>query len=187
MTDGWEVLEERELLNCPPWVRVRLETVRLEDDQTVVPDFYMIDLPDFVMIFAVSEVGQVALVEQYRHAIGRRTVELPAGVIDTGETPLEAAQRELREETGLEAASWVLLGSFVIDPNRGCGRGYAYLATGARPTDQPAEQGDLQGQTLRMVTPDELRQMWLGGEIKNMSTAAAVGLGLAQIARLDGA
>ena len=56
-----------------------------------------------VAILAQNELGEVLCVRQWRYAIGKEVLEIPAGLIDSGETPLEAAHRELREETGFDA------------------------------------------------------------------------------------
>ena len=145
----WEVLERQKLLDCSPWVKVYSETVQLEDKETVVPDFYHIDLPDFVVIFAVTLEGKVAVVEQYRHGIGAVTFELPSGIIDPGEDPLATAKRELREETGLAAPHWEAMASFTVDPNRGCGKGYTFFAHGAEQVAQP-DGDELQRQSAHL-------------------------------------
>ncbi|HHT85931.1 MAG: NUDIX hydrolase [Bacillota bacterium] len=62
----------------------------------------IIDRPDTVAIVAIDERHNILLVKQYRYATGKHTVEIPAGVIDPGETPEQAARRELREETGYD-------------------------------------------------------------------------------------
>lgn len=177
---GWDVLAEQELINCPPWVRVVKETLRLEDGQTVITDFYRVDLPDFVVVFALTTDRRVALVRQYRRALGRPVLELPAGAVADGEDPLLAAQRELREETGLRAAQWQPLGALTVDPNRGCGLAHAYLALDAELTAQRVDV-DLDPQTVHFYTLDELREFWLSGECAVMGSAAVIGIGLARL------
>lgn len=180
MPARWEVLECHDLLDCSPWFSVRREVVRLEDGQTVIPDFYLIDAAPFAMTFAVTADQKIPLVEQYKHAAGRRILELPAGYIAPGEDPLASARRELLEETGMTAADWRPLGAFVKDGNRGCGTCHAFLALGAEQIAEP-EPGDLQTQTVHLLDRWELRALWLGGKLGEVSTVAVVGLGLAAL------
>ena len=180
MPDRWEVLEKHPLLDCSPWFTVRREVVRLEDGKTVVPDFYVIDAPSYAMVFAVTAGGQIPLIEQYKHASGKRVVELPAGYVTPGEDPFDAARRELLEETGLASPDWKPLGSFVVDGNRGCGTCNAYLALRAIKTAEP-DPGDLQRQVIHLVDPATLRELWLGGSLGELASVAVVGLGLAAI------
>lgn len=69
-----------------------------------------------VVVVAVDRQDRIYLVRQYRHAIGQALLELPAGCLEAGEEPLEAAKRELREEVGVEARQWKALGSFYSSP-----------------------------------------------------------------------
>jgi ADP-ribose pyrophosphatase len=80
-----------------------------------VRTFSIIRSSDWVNVVALTPEDQVLLVRQYRHGAGRQTLEIPGGMVDPGESPLAAAQRELREETGYAAARWLDLG--VVEPN----------------------------------------------------------------------
>jgi ADP-ribose pyrophosphatase len=184
MSGGWEVLRRRKLLDRSPWIRVFAETVRLEDGRTVVDDFYVVETPSFVVIFALTPRRTVPIIEQYRHALKRAVWELPAGGIDPGEAPLDCAKRELLEETGLKAERWQSMGVFTVDPNQGQGRAHLYLALDAIPAAQP-HPGDLQQQTLHFLPLDQLRARWLAGDSPVLSSTAAIGLGLAHLERLS--
>lgn len=183
MTDDpqWEVLAHHELLDAAPWVRVSVETVCLHDGVTIIPDFYRVDLPDFVVIFAVTDDEQVSAVRQYRHALKQTTLEIPSGIIDAGEPPLEAAQRELLEETGLTSTDWQTIGETTVDPNRGCGRGFFFLARAAVQTSVPCA-GELQTHEAVLIPLDEMRRRWIAGDFPTMSSCAGLGLGFAAYA-----
>lgn len=96
-------------------ISVRLEHVRLSDGTESTRD--IVDHPDAVVILAIDDGGRVLFVRQYRKAVETELLELPAGVMNPGETePLATAQRELREETGYAAGQLILLGSFYSAP-----------------------------------------------------------------------
>ena len=78
--------------------------------------FEIADTPDAVAIVALDAEERVVLVRQKRRAIGTDLLELPAGLVDEGEEPLAAAQRELREETGLHGGSWRELAAIWTSP-----------------------------------------------------------------------
>ena len=80
------------------------------------------------MVLAIDDKGQAVCLSQYRHAARQRFVELPAGVIDTGEAPLEVGRRELREEAGLEAGEWTHLLSTYSSPGYSAEVIHYYLA-----------------------------------------------------------
>ena len=94
---------------------------------------YVIQSPDFVVIVAVTKQDRILMVRQFRPAAGAITLELPAGHIDPGETPEQAARRELLEETGYEAETFKLLGSLSPSVARFTNRMWCFLAADARP------------------------------------------------------
>ncbi|MCC6905087.1 MAG: NUDIX hydrolase, partial [Anaerolineae bacterium] len=166
------------LVDAPPWLRVVQEAVRLEDYRTVIPDFFAVELQPHVIIFPLLEDGRVPLVEHYRHALRRVVRELPAGGIAPGEDPLECARRELLEETGIEVKTWVPLGAFCLDPNKGCGEAHVYLALDGRQITAP-DPGDLALQVLHWYSQDEVRHLWQNGGFDSLSSVAAAGLAFA--------
>ena len=97
----WQVLKSENILRLGPWLSVRQECVRLPNG-TEIPTWFVLEFPDWINVIAVTKDGRMVMVDQYRHALGETHYELVAGVIDPGETPADAAARELKEETGLE-------------------------------------------------------------------------------------
>lgn len=103
----WEVLH-REYLYLEPWFTARRDHVRLPNGQEI-KDYYVLEYPDWVNTIAITRSGEFVLVRQYRHGLGETRYELCAGVCEPNETPLQAAQRELLEETGYGHGRWLPL------------------------------------------------------------------------------
>ena len=95
----WKVLTS-EYLARKPWFTVRHESLELPDGRRV-PDYYVLEYPDWINVIAITRDGRFVLVDQYRHALGETSYEIPAGVTEpSDESMVAAAQRELAEETG---------------------------------------------------------------------------------------
>lgn len=90
---------DSEFLVDAPWLKVAKEKCELPNGK-VIDDFYTLWQPDWVLILARTKEGKWVMTEQYRHGTGKIALEFPAGIIDKGETPEEAAIRELQEECG---------------------------------------------------------------------------------------
>ncbi len=93
---------------------MRVDRLGLAGGAEVVRE--VVDHPGAVVVVALDGQDRIVLAHQYRHALGKELLELPAGLLEAGEDPLEAAQRELREEAGLEAGRWDRLGAFYSSP-----------------------------------------------------------------------
>lgn len=123
------VLQENEVLRRP-WLTVRAQRV-LSSTGVEIPEYHLLDAPDWAAMVVVTAQDEIVLVRQYRHGVGGETLELPAGALDEGEEPLTAAKRELLEETGYEAPEWHLLRTLSPEPCRHTHRAHLFLALGA--------------------------------------------------------
>ena len=97
---------------------------------------YSISTHDYVSIFAVTKEGAFPLVRQFRPAVEQVTLELPCGHVDDGETPAQAAARELREETGFVANKMVLVGRLSPDTGRLGNKLWCFFAPGVSPAKE---------------------------------------------------
>ena len=129
----WTILEKKLVLERR-WLTVSEQRVALPNG-SVIDEFHVLQVPDWAGVIAVTGQGgcedEIILVEQYRHGLGRASLELPAGVIDAGEAPMTAAIRELREETGYAADVWQPLIVVAPEPARATQRAHFFVATGA--------------------------------------------------------
>ncbi|OZF02317.1 NUDIX hydrolase [Rhodococcus sp. 15-2388-1-1a] len=128
-----------------------------------------------VGILAVDDQDRVVMIEQYRHPVGRRLWELPAGLLDEpGERPVLAAQRELAEETGLAARTWSVLVDVLASPGFTDEAVRIFLAQGLTEVDRPEAHDEEADIELSYVPMDEAVRRALSGEIVNASAVAGV-------------
>lgn len=132
----WDLLQTKEVFEAKPWIKVFQDKIRLTNGR-IVNDFYRVDLPEFVMIYAYDEQGNVLIEKKYEHAINEICFALPAGCMEAGEESTQTAKRELLEETGYIAHSWKYVSSFYMDSNRGCGKAHFFIATQLEKVSEP--------------------------------------------------
>jgi len=117
------------------------EEVVLPNDQVVERD--VVRHPGAVVILPLAEDQSVYFVRQYRHAIGRSILELPAGTLETGELALDCAKREISEEVGFAANSWHDLGQIFTAPGFCDETQYTFLATDLYPRKLPGDEDEI--------------------------------------------
>lgn len=124
--ERWRVLRSWYLINNE-FLKVRKDEVQLPDGR-IYDQYYVIENADWVAIFCLTRGGHVLLTRQYKHGISEFVLELPAGSVHAGETPRQAAARELLEETGFAAEHFELIGDFIAEPTSHTARIYLFLA-----------------------------------------------------------
>ena len=123
-------------------VSLRVDEIALAPGRSVTRE--VVEHPGAVVIVALDGNQEVVLVQQYRHAIKRYLLELPAGGLEPGEEPLTTAQRELREEVGLDAGSWTALGHYFSSPGFANEMLHVFLAEDLHPAyAEPDEDEDI--------------------------------------------
>lgn len=130
----WRIKESTYLIKRP-WLTARRDMVELPDGR-IIPEFYVIESLDFVNVIAITRDGQFIIEKQYRHGKQCMSYELPGGVKEKGEEPLEAAKRELMEETGYGNGKWSLLLETAENPTSNTNTTYSFLATDVEPVGE---------------------------------------------------
>ena len=176
MTIPWIVEAERVVLDCPPWLTVRNVEYLLPTGRRL-NDFWHVDFPDFVMVLSRTTTGFIVMVDAWRPGLQARSLWAPGGIIDSGESPLEAAKRELAEETGFVGGEWKSLGRYAIDANRGCGA--MHLFTARNVILAPFDPDPHECLSVVITSPKNIRGGLLKGEFPGLPGAATIALVLA--------
>lgn len=161
---NWQILSSTYIVR-EPWCTVRADHVRLPNN-VEIPQYYILEYPNWVNVIAITKDGKFVMVRQYRHGIQKRCYELPAGVCDpTDAAPIDSAKRALLEETGYGNGIWKELCITSANPGTHNNFCYCYLATDVEEVDklhlEPTE--DLEPVLL---TLEEVKELLLNDEIK---------------------
>ncbi len=155
--------------------KVSVESITLPRGERLEAE--IIRHPGSVVLIPLTDRGEIVLVRQYRHAIGRSVWELPAGSLKPGEDPRAAAVRECHEETGLIPSGVERLGAFFPTPGYCDEEMTFYRATGLRrPADDDpvARQDEDEDIESRAFSVDAIRRMVASGELIDLKTVAGL-------------
>ncbi|WP_066371667.1 NUDIX hydrolase [Neobacillus fumarioli] len=153
-------------------IKLELQEVQLPNGKTSKRE--IIKHPGAVAILAVTDDNKIVMVEQYRKALERTIVEIPAGKLEKGEEPKSCALRELEEETGYECESLELLTSFYTAPGFADELIHIYLAKGLKKKENAAELDEDEFVNLQELTLDETLQYVKDQKIYDAKTIYAV-------------
>jgi ADP-ribose pyrophosphatase len=151
-------------------VRLRVDAVRMPGGRETTRE--IVERDDCVAVVALDADGKLLLVRQFRKAVGKELLEIPAGGIDPGETPEEAVSREMQEETGYLPRKVEPLGGFYSAPGYATEYLYLYLATDLIPSQLFAE--DTEGISLVRVAPEEIPELISSGGICDAKSIAGL-------------
>jgi ADP-ribose pyrophosphatase len=122
----WKTLKSK-YIHKGPWATLRVDECEMPDGR-IVDDYYVLEYSNWVNAVAITEDNKILMVTQYRQAAGIVSLEIPGGVIDDGEEPLEAIKRELLEETGYLFEDIEPLCTLYANPATANNHTYCYLA-----------------------------------------------------------
>jgi len=159
-------------------VRADYRIFRLRVDQACSPrtgrehPFFILESPDWVNVIPLTPENQVVLVRQYRHGTREVTLEIPGGLVDRGDSPEEAARRELFEETGYKESDMLSLGHVHPNPAFLDNRCHTFLATGVKLAGGQTQ--DEKEDIEVMLRPlDQIPRLIRDGEITHSLVVAA--------------
>ncbi len=174
----WQTLSSDYIIRRP-WLTARRDKVRLPDGR-VSPEFYVLEYPDWVNVVAVTADGNIILERQWRHALGEVSTEIPAGVVEAGETPLEAARRELQEETGYTGGVWEPIVTVAPNPGLMTNHCHCFLARGVSKTSGQHLDANEDLQVL-FRKPAEVDRMLHAGAFSQAMMVAPLSLALPRL------
>ncbi len=148
----WTILASRPIYR-DPWIAVSVDDVIRPDGQ---PGTHaVVDIKPGVAVLALDDAGFVYLTDEFHYGVGRHTLEVVSGGCEPGEDPLTTAQRELREELGIEAADWTALG--VVDPFTSVGVSPTRLFLARRLSfGEHAQEGTERIRCVKMTLPEAI-------------------------------
>ncbi len=160
----WKLLSSKYLFRRP-WLTARLDSYELPDGR-INNEYYILEYPTWVNIIAIDREGRFVMVEQYRPGLDDVFIELCAGVAEAGETPLEAAKRELAEETGYGKGKWELNTVVCANPSSQNNLAYCFIARDVEPvnerhldaTEDLAVRFLNRGQIYELLEKDKMKQ-----------------------------
>ncbi|MCP8966965.1 NUDIX hydrolase [Ectobacillus ponti] len=168
---------EEKTLSTQPVLNGRVIQVRV--DEVLLPNGAvskreLVKHPGAVAVIAVTEEGKLILVEQYRKAMEKLLVEIPAGKLEPGEAPEATAVRELEEETGYGCDEMKLIASFYTSPGFADELVYLYEAVGLRKLEQKADLDEDEFVELLEVTLEEAQELVQAQRIHDAKTLLAI-------------
>lgn len=159
---GWKQLDTEYVIHNN-WISVRKDHVQLPTG-VEIDDFYVIERPKLIHVIAITKEGKFIFEKQYRYAINKDCLEICAGIVEPNETPLEAAKRELLEETGYSGGDWMLLSEQAVDPSNMTEISCSFLAKNViKASEQHLETTE--SLEIVLLSENEVKKALMSGDI----------------------
>ena len=173
----WKILE-----SSHPLPDVRIDVCELSNGYILKP--LVLEYDPEVTILALTKLQEVVLVREYRHGVQKTILQLPGGSVDEGESPLEAAKRELMEETGYQSNRFVEVGQVNPNPQNYSNTMYAFLALDAKQTPD-RDPNDANRIEIFLKPFEEVLEMAKRGELIHSLTISTIFFALAHFDRIS--
>lgn len=167
--EKWKTLESEYLIRRP-WLTARRDKVLLPTG-VVHDEYYVLEYPTWINVIAITKDGKFVMVEQYRHGLQEIFTELVAGVAEKGEEPLQAAKRELMEETGFGGGEWELNTVICANPGSQNNLTYSFIATGVEKIGSQ-HLDETEDVSVTLLTEAEVYEMLENDQVKQALMAA---------------
>jgi 8-oxo-dGTP pyrophosphatase MutT (NUDIX family) len=172
----WETVSREVILNHSKFLIVESHTIKLPDGQ-IIPDWVWLIIPSAAIVLAMTDDDKFLCFRQTKYAVDGTSLAPVGGMLEPNEEPIDAAKRELLEETGYESSNWISLGNHILDPNRGIATMHLFLALNAKKVAEP-NSDDLEDQELLFLSRDEIENALRAGEFKILAWSAVVAMSL---------
>ena len=180
MIKKWKTISSEYIYMHRPWGVLRKDHVQTSSGFDI-PNYYVLEYPDWVNVLGITTDNQIVLIKQYRHALGVIAFELPAGVIDEGEEPLVAAKREMLEETGYGNGEWKAYMQLCANPATHTNLTHCFIATGLEKV-QEQELENSEEIEVQLFELADVKQILLNNEMPQALQAAALWRFIAEMA-----
>jgi len=171
--EKWKLLKRKKVFKSK-FINLYEDRVKLPNGR-IINDYTVVELPSYVEIVATDNRNRLIVTEQYRYGVGKKQLELPAGFKEPNESPIEAAKRELEEETGFKNGKFKYIGTVNEYGSKATHKVYIVRAINLKTIEnQKLEKTEIID--VKLVSIPKLKKQILEGKWKDSSSIAALAI-----------